>query len=802
MKKYIFLITLMITSIGFAQEFQEKYQRAKIHLTQNNSLETLLKLGLPVDHGIHKKGYFVISEFSVSELNIARTAGFNVEILIEDYKTYFQKQNKQRKKKTSSQVNNCQTTGNDYKTPENFNLGSMGGYFTYQEALDELDKMNNLYPNLITAKENISTFLTEGYPDDSTTPSIGGNGIKWVKISDNPNITSEGEPQILYTALHHAREPNSLSQLIFYMWYLLENYDNDPEIKSIVNNTELYFVPVVNPDGYLYNQKTDPDGGGLWRKNRKNEYGTDPNRNYDYYINGDPNNSVWGGDGSSDDTNSLIYHGSSPFSDVESQAIKWFVENHNFTIALNNHSAGNLMLYPYSYSESALTPEDNLYKVISDELVSKNGFLNIVSSDLYTSAGTCTDFMYGTVNTHNKIYSFTPEIGEEFWPPSSEIIPIAKNMMYMNLTAAKMIDNYAAITPDDGLFIGNELMQNASFEVERLGITGSGNFVVKLIPLSNNISSVSNEESFLSMNLMEIRSGSIPYSIKEGTNIGDAVTYQIVLNNGTYETKTIVNKKFGDPEILFKEDGNTFIENFITDGWSLTTNTFVSSSSSITDSPDGDYGIFDNKTITTKNKIDLSNASDASISFFAKWEIEEIWDFVQVAISIDNGTNWEPLCGNYTKIGNDQIGYQPNGEPLYSGTQNDWVFEEIDLVDYLGESILIRFQLITDGYLPKDGFYFDDLKVNVINNKELSTIDIQPERLFSLYPTNVDHTLKVNTASLSYEIEIFNLQGQLIFSRENNMNNTTVDFSTFSSGIYLMNIISGDTRQTFKLVKK
>ena len=63
------------------------------------------------------------------------------------------------------------------------------------------------------------------------------------------------------------------------MWYLLENYDSDSEIQSIVDNTELYFIPVVNPDGYLYNELTNPNGGGFWRKNRFNGFGVDNNRN-------------------------------------------------------------------------------------------------------------------------------------------------------------------------------------------------------------------------------------------------------------------------------------------------------------------------------------------------------------------------------------------------------------------------------------------------------------------------------------------------------------------------------------------
>ncbi len=116
-----------------------------------------------------------------------------------------------------------------------------------------------------------------------------------VKISDNPNV-NETEPEVLYTALHHAREPVGAMQMLFYMYYLLENYDNDPFIQALVDNTEMYFVPVVNPDGYVYNQTTNPNGGGMWRKNRRNNgsaglYGSDLNRNYGYMWGYDNNGS-------------------------------------------------------------------------------------------------------------------------------------------------------------------------------------------------------------------------------------------------------------------------------------------------------------------------------------------------------------------------------------------------------------------------------------------------------------------------------------------------------------------------------
>ena len=144
------------------------------------------------------------------------------------------------------------------EVPVNFNLGTMGGFYKYQEFIDEIDAMAAQYPNLITVKDTINNYL-----------SIENRPIYFMRMSDNA-ATDENEPEILYTSIHHAREPNSLSEVIFYMWYLLENYDNSEEIQFLLDNTELYFVPMINPDGYIYNEVNDPNGGGMWRKNRRN----------------------------------------------------------------------------------------------------------------------------------------------------------------------------------------------------------------------------------------------------------------------------------------------------------------------------------------------------------------------------------------------------------------------------------------------------------------------------------------------------------------------------------------------------
>ena len=53
----------------------------------------------------------------------------------------------------------------------------------------------------------------------------------------------------------HSREVRALMGNIYFMWYLLENYATNPAIKNLVDNNELYFVPVVNPDGLRWNQE-------------------------------------------------------------------------------------------------------------------------------------------------------------------------------------------------------------------------------------------------------------------------------------------------------------------------------------------------------------------------------------------------------------------------------------------------------------------------------------------------------------------------------------------------------------------
>ena len=276
-----------------------KYSLVRVYFSEHHGVQELAALGVECDHGHYARGRFLENVFSTDEIEQIRLAGFSFDIPIADMAAYYLAH---REETDPAQSRSADCAGasdvlSTWTTPQNYTYGSMGGYHTWAELLVVLDDMRAKFPALITAKTPVSTSLNtqEGRP------------IYWLRISDNPD-QDEPEPEVLYTALHHAREPNGLSQMLFYMWYLLEHYATDPEIKVLVDNTEMYFIPCINPDGYVYNQTTSPQGGGLWRKNRGSNGGVDLNRNY-----GDH----WGynDQGSSPDNTSNTYRGPSPFSE-------------------------------------------------------------------------------------------------------------------------------------------------------------------------------------------------------------------------------------------------------------------------------------------------------------------------------------------------------------------------------------------------------------------------------------------------------------------------------------------------------
>ena len=782
----------------FSQK-NEKFHKVMINYTSPADLVKLANQGVCIDHGLHKKNNFFISDFSESEIEKMLSLNFDYEILINDVTHFYQQRNKLSNKSAKNIF--CEENENLFDTPENYDFkpsDEFGGFYTYDEMLSELDDMHSLYPEIISPRNDIKDETFSSSPHIHQT--YEGRYLQWVKISDNPNV-SEVEPQILYTALHHAREPASLQQLIYFMWYLLENYDSNDSIKQIIDNSELFFVPCVNPDGYIFNEIIEPNGGGMWRKNTRDSHGVDNNRNYSYID--ENGNEVWNTSGTSNNPNNNTYAGDGPFSESENRAIRYFVESNNFKIALNNHTYGNLLLYPYGYDYNQITEDDDIFQFISSALVSENNYDNIISADLYPAAGDSDDFMYGMLNTENnqvreKIFAMTPEIGSSFWPQASTIEDICKGMLHLNLTAAKMIGNYASLKDFTENFISSNTF-SANFELQRLGIIDNGSFNIQIEPISSNIISTTPEINLNSLNIGEIINGSFQIELNESTNSGDDVIFKYILDNGSFSEEIIVKKIFGAPILLFEDESDNYSDYWTIDSsWSETFEEYNSPQTSITDSPYSNYSNNALETINLLNDINLSGYSYAEINFNAKWNIESGYDYVQIEISNDGGASWEPQCGKYTRKGV-ETQEDASDEPLYDGNQGEWVNESILLTDYIDQEISIRFKLKSDGGLRRDGFYYDDFKIKALSSSLSSSENTLNKA--KIYPIPADNMIYISSEEEIKEIKVFDVLGKEIMSfNQNNIENFSIE--NLKSGVYIIKLFSLESTENHRIIKK
>lgn len=751
---FIFTILFLFPFLSNSQLVD--YSKVKIY-TDSKGLEELMKLGVGIDHGITKKNTFFISDFSVRDIEILDENGYKYEVLIKDVSAYYVKRNEEAIQKSGGNDgarNDCQpvtgSTGPSFVTPDNFTLGSMGGYYTYDECMDELDKMAALYPSIISTKTPIDTFET-----------VEGRSIYYLEISNSPD-TDNANPYVLYNSIHHAREPGSLSQLIYYMWYLLENYGTNEEVTYLVDNTQMIFIPMLNPDGYIHNEVTNPNGGGMWRKNRRDNgdgnFGVDLNRNYAYQ---------WNTTGVSANTNSDIYPGTSAFSEVETTAMKWLLERYPFQFALNAHTYSNLLLYPIGATDEEFAEHHDYFDAISGHMCSHNNYQHMKSSGLYPASGGSDDYMYKMdvgVGLKDTIFSMTPEIGSDFWPESTKIEGLCRENVFPNIILAHLTHRYAVVNETDPSTVDNPT-GFFSHEIKRLGLE-DGEFTVSIAPITG-IESVGDGVVY-NLGLKQTALGEISYVLTDDIALGDPIIYELLTDNGVWVRRDTIRKFFGTPTLQFSDDATT-AENW-NGTWGLTNTTFVSAPNSFTDSPGGDYLPNEFATYTLVNDVDLTNATNGMVRFYAKWDIEDNWDYVAFEISTDNQNTWEPLCGKYTNAGVEQLGWagqnqgiQPVGEPIYDGVQESWVLEEVDLTSYLGETISLRFLLHSDGAVEHDGFYFDDFQLLYTTDPTIGLTALQSDEI-KVYPNPANDIvyLDFNNYLPQKEVLIYDVSGKVV----------------------------------------
>ena len=775
--KVIAFLLLLFTFNANSQSV-ETYSSVSINL-QNHSLQQLSSLGIGIDH-YHLEKESVHLVLNNSDIQLLNQHQIQYKILNDDLSEFYETRNSEKHRLNEFLF--CNDNFNDtVSIPEQFNLGTMGGFLTYNQMLTELDSMAMLYPNLITLKQPISTFNTEE-----------GNSVFYVKISDNPNNDeSINENQILYTALHHAREPMSMQQLIFYMQYLLENYDNNQKVKNIVDNLELYFVPCINPDGYLYNETTNPNGGGMWRKNRRDNgdgtFGVDLNRNYGY---------EWGIDdlGSSPNTSSDAYRGSSAFSEEETQAIRHLCVKNDFKVVMNYHSYSNVLLCPSEFTNDSTRYTEFAKKITENNKYSYGTSLANIG---YSANGDSDAWMYGEDGLKAKNYAFTPEVGsaeDGFWPMESRIIPLCKENVVANMNAAESAFNLIDLKMKS--VYSSRASDQIKIELTKLGLENVVNVDIELLPSSDYSITSSSSYNFKGFSDLETKEFTFDYKISQNLKEGDQLKFDfIVLADNVmynYSVYRIVTTQLASSV----ENFDVSLANWNLNQWGVTNRTFKTFPNSITDSPSGRYSPNSENELIFDKEVNLVDPqiSKAFIKFYTKWDTEDGYDYVQLILN--DGVDEYPLCGNYTNNGVAITG-QPEGEPLYDGLQKNWVEEYVDITDHLGKIVTLKFKFVSDGANEKDGFYVDDFKIYTVKEKPLSVNDKDFE--FNVYPNPVKDFFEVKSSIKLKSISVCNVLGAQLFQTNSNK----VDMSGLNKGVYLVKILDDNNNsQTKRIIKK
>ncbi len=253
--------------------------------------------------------------------------------------------------------------------------------------------------------------------------SYEGRDLNYIRITNAP----AGAPAILFTALTHAREPGSNSVVIDWAQWLTTEYGSDTMATFILDNAQIYIIPIVNPDGYEYN---NPEGGNQ-RKNMNFSAGgdgVDINRNYSY---------MWGYDdsGSSPYPSSQTYRGTAPLSEPETLAETIWIDSIEPLGGFHYHTYGGMLLYPYGYNNTP-TPHQSTFQGWAAQMTAQNGYeYGRAGEILYDVNGDAVDWSYGE-STHEPMLFFTPEVDDNgFWGCQSDTSLLVTNNLecrYMN----------------------------------------------------------------------------------------------------------------------------------------------------------------------------------------------------------------------------------------------------------------------------------------------------------------------------------------------------------------------------------
>jgi hypothetical protein len=779
----LFVLFISLSSQTFSQDAVSKYSQVRISAKSSSDIKNLANAGLIIDHAVRKPGHYIDAWLSEDEMSMLKRSGVSYSILVDDWQAYYDNLPKMSPAEMDAAL---KQSADDFNITHSI-YGTMGGFLKYDEVVNKLDSMRLQYPNLISQKFSIGT-------------TAEGRSLWTVRVTKNPDAVT-GRPQAWYHSLIHAREPESMQHLIYYMYWLFENYNVDPIATYILNNRELYFTPVLNPDGYVYNQTTNPNGGGMWRKNRRNNggsFGVDVNRNFGTYQFWNAPNG-----GSSTSPSSDTYRGSAPFSEPESQAAMNFINARNIQTVFGAHTYGNYIIKPLAWQDPLPSPDDAKFNEYLADMSATNNYTTGFPSQTvgYQVRGGADDWYYNdSVHAGHHIMAMTPETGlTGFWPTQAEILPLAQEMLfsdkYMALIAGPFVYPVSAGL-NKSIYTQNEA-GTYKIRFRNKGVMTANNVKIQLTSPSSYVNLPVTEFSYPSLASFVQDSSAFNFTVSGSApnNYAIPLVLRIKQDTNTIHTQTHYIL-IGNGITTFADSAEQTFSNWTTSNtWAITTSQSHTPTHSFTDSPTGSYANNANNSMTLTTPINTSAAPVVYLSFWHRYNVEEDYDFCNLEVSSNNGSTWQKVKS-------------------YTGVQSAWTAQSLDITAYSNgtQNLKVRFRLTSDDFTTADGWYVDDIKLTSYNSV-VTSIDPNintPERysLSQNYPNPFNPSTSIAYAIPVKElvrIKIFDMLGKEIAVLVNEVKQAgsyavNFDASGLSSGIYYYRLESGSFTETRKMI--
>ena len=183
------------------------------------------------------------------------------------------------------------------------------------------------------------------------------------------------------------------------------------------------------------------------------------------------------------------------------------------------------------------------------------------------------------------------------------------------------------------------------------------------------------------------------------------------------------------------------------------------------------------------------------MSFWTKFRVEKNYDMASLQFSIDSGTNWIPVCTDKTKPSSPfsaQAGFDTI-TPVWDGYQNEWRKEIIDLQDYLGHKLWMRFYFRSDQFSEDWGFAVDNIRIRIANvitsvSDPIRQQDLQVQILPNPGNGQADIVLRGAAEGSRAQVKIRDTMGRLLYEASMKNGSMRLMQPGLAAGCYLVEV--------------